>query len=52
MCIRTNPVFTNIHYHLKKAGLKAVVKQKRPFLSKCIGGVAGLCKYASMLDCR
>jgi len=36
MGIKNQPLSSQtIHHHLKKAGLKAAVKQKRPFLSKC-----------------
>ena len=35
MGIKNEPLSSQtIHHHLKKAGLKAVVKQKKPFLSK------------------
>ena len=40
-----------IHHHLKKAGMKAVVKQKRPLLSKHQERKVGFCFESLGLDC-
>ena len=40
-----------IHHHLKKAGMKAVVKQKHPLLSKHQERKVGFCFESLGLDC-
>jgi hypothetical protein len=39
------------HLHVKKAGMKAVVKSKHPFLCQASQGLLRLCSYPQGLDC-